>query len=221
MFTGIIEGLGTISGIRPAGQGKRLTIAADFSLLQTKVGDSIAVNGACLTVVNIDGKHFETDLSSETLGVSTFGKAKLGERVNLERAMRLSDRIDGHLVSGHIDGIGIVKKREKLGNAIMLTIEVPDALSRYMIQKGSVAVDGISLTINACASNSFSVQIIPHTAGVTTIGMKQNGDPVNIETNMIGKYVERFSRGASVPQEEKTIKSSGIDLEFLAKSGFL
>ena len=221
MFTGIIEGLGTISGIRPAGQGKRLTLEADFILDQTKVGDSIAVDGACLTVVKIGGKRFETDLSPETLGASTFGKAKLGDRVNLERAMRLSDRIDGHLVSGHIDGIGIVKKREKPGSAIMLTIEVPDALSRYIIHKGSVAVDGISLTINACESNRFSVQIIPHTAGVTTIGMKQNGDPVNIETDMIGKYVERFTRADSVPGSQKTNASPGIDMEFLAKSGFL
>ncbi len=221
MFTGIIEGLGTISAIRPAGPGKRLTVEADFILDQTKVGDSIAVNGACLTVVKIGGKRFETDLSPETLGASTFGKAKLGDRVNLERAMRLSDRIDGHLVSGHIDGLGIIKKREKLGNAIMLAIEVPDALSRYMIHKGSVAVDGISLTINACESKSFSVQIIPHTAGATTIGIKQNGDPVNIETDMIGKYVERFVRGASGVEREKTSDSSGIDLEFLVKSGFL
>jgi len=221
MFTGIIEGLGTISGIRPGGLGKRLTVAADFILDQTKVGDSIAVNGACLTVIKIDDKRFETDLSPETLGASTFGKAKVGDRVNLERAMRLSDRIDGHLVSGHIDGIGIVKKREKMGNAILLTIEVPDALSRYMIHKGSVAVDGISLTINACESKSFSVQIIPHTAAGTTIGKKQNGAPVNIETDMIGKYVERFARGASVPEREKTSELSGIDLEFLARSGFL
>ena len=221
MFTGIIEGLGTIRAIRPAGQGKRLTVEADFSLDRTKVGDSVAVDGACLTVVKIDGKRFETDLSPETLGVSTFRKAKPGDRVNLERAMRLSDRIDGHLVSGHIDGIGIVKKREKQENAVMLTIEVTEALSRYMIYKGSVAVDGISLTINACESKSFSVQIIPHTAGATTIGMKQIGDPVNIETDLIGKYVERFVRDASVPKSKKTDESSGIDMEFLAKSGFL
>ena len=221
MFTGIIEGLGTIRGIRTGGQGKRLTVEADFILDQTKVGDSVAVNGACLTVVKIDGKRFETDLSPETLGASTFERAKVGDRVNLERAMRLSDRLDGHLVSGHIDGIGIVKKCEKMGNSVMLTIEVPDALSPYLIHKGSVAVDGISLTINACESKSFSVQIIPHTAGVTTIGKKQNGDPVNIETDMIGKYVERFARGASVSKWEKASESSGIDLEFLAKSGFL
>jgi len=221
MFTGIIEGLGTIRAIRPGGQGKRLTVEADFILDQTKVGDSIAVNGACLTVVKISGKRFETDLSTETLGVSTFGKAQRGDCVNLERAMRLSNRIDGHLVSGHIDGIGIVSKREKLENALMLTIEVPEGLSRYMIHKGSVAVDGISLTINACASRDFSVQIIPHTADVTTIGMKQIGDPVNIETDMIGKYVERFVRGAPEDKGQKTSESSGIDLEFLSKSGFL
>jgi riboflavin synthase len=221
MFTGIIEGLGTISAIRPGGLGKRLSVAADFTLDQTKVGDSIAVNGACLTVVKIDARRFETDLSPETLGVSTFGKAKVGDRVNLERAMRLSDRIDGHLVSGHIDGIGIVKKREKMANALMLTIEVPDALSHHMIHKGSVAVDGVSLTINTCESKSFSVQIIPHTAGVTTIGKKQNGDALNIETDMIGKYVERFARGAPLSEGEKTSGPSVIDMEFLAKSGFL
>ena len=129
MFTGIIEGLGTIDAMRPAGQGKRLTIAADYALDQTKIGDSIAVNGACLTVVKIDGRKFEVDLSPETLAVSTFDKAKRGDRLNLERAMRLSDRIDGHLVSGHIDGIGVIKKKQKLGNPIIITIAVPEALS--------------------------------------------------------------------------------------------
>ena len=221
MFTGIIEGQGTIGAIRPAGQGKRLTIEADYALDQTKIGDSIAVNGACLTVVKINGKKFEVDLSPETLAASTFDKAKRGEHLNLERAMRLSDRIDGHLVSGHVDGIGVIEKREKLGNAIMVTIAVPEALSRYIIHKGSIAVDGISLTINTCEPKSFTVGIIPHTAGLTTIGMKQKGDPVNIETDMIGKYVERFTRGESMHNSEKTTASSGIDMEFLAKSGFL
>ena len=221
MFTGIIEGLGTLDAMRPAGQGKRLTIEADFVLNQTKIGDSIAVNGACLTVVKLSGKKFEVDLSPETLAASTFNTAKLGDRLNLERAMRLSDRIDGHLVSGHIDGIGVIKKKQKLGNAIIITIAVPEALSRYMINKGSIAVDGISLTINACESKSVSVSIIPHTAEITTIGLKQNGDPVNIETDMIGKYVERFTRGDSTHSSEKTTASSGVTMESLAKSGFL
>ena len=221
MFTGIIEGLGTLSGIRPAGQGKRLTIDADYTLDQTQIGDSIAVNGACLTVVKVNLKRFEVDLSPETLEVSTFEGAKLGDRLNLERAMRLSDRIDGHLVLGHVDGIGVIKERKKVANAVMVTIGVPEALARYMIHKGSIAIDGISLTINACEPRRITVSIIPHTAEKTTIGMKQNGDPVNLETDMIGKYVERFTQAGSVDSSKKTNASSGIDMEYLAKSGFL
>jgi riboflavin synthase len=221
MFTGIIEGLGTLSGIRPDGQGKRLTIDADYTLDQTRIGDSIAVNGACLTVVKINLKRFEVDLSPETLEVSTFEGAKLGDRLNLERAMRLSDRIDGHLVLGHVDGIGVIKERKQVANAVMVTFGVPEALARYMIPKGSIAIDGISLTINACEPKHITVSIIPHTAEKTTIGMKQNGDPVNLETDMIGKYVERFTRAGSVHSSKKTNASSGIDMEYLAKSGFL
>jgi riboflavin synthase len=221
MFTGIIEGLGTIGAIRPAGHGKRLTIEADYALDQTKIGDSIAVNGACLTVVKISGSTFEVDLSPETLSTSTFDKAKQGDRLNLERAMRLSDRIDGHLVLGHVDGIGIIEQQHKLGNAIGVSIAVPAAVSRYMIHKGSVAVDGISLTINALTPKSFTVSIIPHTGRLTTIGMKQKGQPVNIETDMIGKYVERFVQGELMTDSEKTTTSPGIDMELLAKSGFL
>ena len=221
MFTGIIEGLGTISAIRPAGQGKRLTIDADFVLAQTKPGDSIAVNGACLTVVKIRAKQFEVDLSPETLATSTFDKARRGDRLNLERAMRLSDRIDGHLVSGHVDGIGVIQQHGKRGNAILMTIAVPETLTRYMIRKGSVAVDGISLTINTCNTAGFTVSIIPHTASITTVGMKQKGDAVNIETDMIGKYVERFTRGKAVQDGEPTAAPTGIDMQLLAKSGYL
>lgn len=221
MFSGIIEGLGSISAIRPSGQGKRISIEADFALDQTKIGDSIAVNGACLTVVKISGKRFEVDLSPETLAASTFKNAKQGDRLNLERAMRLSDRLDGHLVSGHVDGIGVIKQRQKLGNAIMLTVGVPEALSRYVIHKGSIAVDGISLTITACDADKFTVSVIPHTARSTTIGMKQTGDAVNIETDMIGKYVERFTRSEAASDGAQTAASSSLDMEFLAKSGFL
>jgi len=220
MFTGIIEGLGTITKIRPSGQGKRLTIEADCPLDQTKIGDSIALSGACLTAVVIDGKSFEVDVSPETLSKTTFGRAKIGDRVNLERALRLSDRIDGHLVSGHIDGIGSVKNMKTLGNAIIITFDVPEYLSHYMIKKGSVAVDGISLTINNCDKISFEVSIIPHTAKLTNIGLKKIGDHVNIETDMIGKYVERFIRNNNDDEEQKARKSS-IDKQFLAKSGFL
>jgi riboflavin synthase len=221
MFTGIIEGLGTIAGMRPSGQGKRLSLDADFSLEQTKIGDSISVNGACLTVIKLDGKHLEFDVSPETLDKTTFGLTKVGDRVNLERAMRLSDRIDGHLVSGHIDGMGTITQRENLANAIIVTIGVPESLTRYIITKGSVAVDGISLTINALDAKGFTVSIIPHTAQLATIGFKKRGDRVNIETDMIGKYVERFVGGNVNQTEEAVFTKKRIDIEFLAQKGFV
>ena len=221
MFTGIIEGLGAISAIRPAGQGRRMAFEAAFDLKQTKIGDSICVSGACLTAVEIGGRHFEVDISPETLQMTTFGQAKVGQRVNIERALKLSDRIDGHLVSGHIDGMGSIRQRETVGNAIIVTIEVPESLTRYMINKGSVAVDGISLTINTCDAGSFSVSIIPHTAKLTTIGFKNKGDPVNIETDLLGKYVEKFMHAGQGQDKPETDKSSGIDEAYLIKTGFL
>ena len=221
MFTGIIEGLGNIAAIRSTGQGNRVTIEADFSLDQTKIGDSISVSGACLTAVKNEGHRFEVDVSPETLNTTTFDKANVGDRVNLERAMRFSDRIDGHLVSGHIDGTGTVKQRETTGNAIIVTVEVAESLTRYMIAKGSVAVDGISLTINRCDAKSFSISIIPHTGKLTTIGLKNRGERVNIETDMIGKYVERFLTGVSHAGKDQTIERSAIDQEFLIKTGFI
>jgi riboflavin synthase len=221
MFTGIIEGLGTIAGIRASGQGKRLTVETDFSLDQTKIGDSISVSGACLTAVKIDGKRFEVDVSPETLQITTFGQAKIGERLNIERAMRLSDRIDGHLVSGHIDGMGIVKEREILSNAIIVTIGVDASLTQYMIAKGSVAMDGISLTINTRETDSFSVSVIPYTARLTTIGFKNKGDRVNIETDMIGKYVERFISDITGRRKENRSKHGSIDHAYLVKTGFI
>ncbi len=221
MFTGIIEGLGVISAIRPAGQGRKMTIEADFELDQTKIGDSICVSGACLTAVKIDGRHFEVDISPETLQLTTFGQAKVGQRVNIERALKLSDRIDGHLVSGHIDGVGNIRQRETLGNAIIVTIKVPESLTRYMIKKGSVAVDGISLTINACDTGRFSVSIIPHTAKLTTIGFKDKGDPVNIEADMLGKYVEKFVNARSGRDDAMAEKTPGIDEAYLIKTGFI
>ena len=218
MFTGIIEGLGTIKEIQPAGQGKRITVEADFVLDQTKIGDSLAVSGACLTAVSVAGKRFEVDVSPETLAKTTFGKAKIGERVNLERALRLGDRLDGHLVSGHIDGMGTVKSKKPAGNAVVVTIGVAEPLLRYMIIKGSVAVDGISLTINDCDRNGFEVSIIPHTAKLTTIGFKNIGDLVNIENDMIGKYIERF---ITKMDGDKSTGGTSIDMQFLAKTGFL
>ena len=220
MFTGIIEALGTIAEIRPVGQGKRLSLDADFILDRTKIGDSISVSGACLTVVGIKGLRFEVDISPESLAKTTLGRAKIGDRVNLERALRLTDRIDGHLVSGHIDGMGTIKQKTMIGNSIIVKIEVPGPLIRYMITKGSIAVDGISLTINNCDRNSFDVSVIPHTAKMTTLGLCKIGDFVNLETDMIGKYVERFV--AERPYSDIAEKTdTSVDMQFLEKTGFI
>ena len=218
MFTGIIEGLGTIIAVQPSNQGCRLSIDADFFMDQTKIGDSIAVNGACLTAVGIGGKRFDVDVSPETLQATTLGGARRGTRVNLERALRLSDRLDGHLVSGHIDGTGTLTHRKTAGNAIFIGFSVTASLARYMIKKGSIAVDGVSLTINACDACGFEVCIIPHTAQLTTVGQKKTGEKVNIETDIIGKYVERLF---SVKQDNDTKKNAPLDMQFLAKTGFL
>lgn len=218
MFTGIIEGLGAVTAVRPAAQGRRLAVAADFDLAGTKVGDSIAVSGACLTAVAVAGRQFEVDVSPETLAKTTLGSVRIGERVNLERALRLSDRIDGHLVSGHTDGTGVIDSREAAGNAVVVTVRVDEALTRYMIVKGSVAVDGISLTINRLDAGRFSVSIIPHTGRLTTIGFKQKGDPVNIEVDLIGKYVEKF---LSARSDRPAGTPSGVSLELLAKAGYI
>jgi riboflavin synthase len=218
MFTGIIEGLGAVTAIRSAGSGKRLAVAADFDLSGTRVGDSISVSGACLTAVAIAGRHFEVDVSPETLARTTLGSIRVGERVNLERALRLSDRIDGHLVSGHTDGTGTIHAREAAGNAVIVTVSVAEALTRYMIFKGSVAVDGVSLTINRLDPDRFSVSIIPHTAALTTIGFKQTGERVNIEVDLIGKYVEKFL--TNQPGRSAT-PLSGVSMELLAKKGYI
>jgi len=221
MFTGIIEGLGTITGIQSSGKGSSFSLTADFSLEGTRIGDSIAVNGACLTAVQVGGNQFKVDVAPETLSLTSLGRSKVGERVNLERALSLSGRLDGHLVSGHIDGTGTIKSRQNMGNAIIVSFAIPEAIAYYMIRKGSVAVDGISLTINDCQSNSFSVSIIPHTAALTTVGFKKLGETVNIETDMIGKYVERFIKKGSRGPEKPESKKTEIDVEFLARTGFL
>jgi riboflavin synthase len=219
MFTGIIEALGKIRRIQKSGRSIRMSIDAGFSLDDTKLGDSIAVSGVCLTAVEINGRIFTIDMSPETYAVTNFSRAKVGDRVNLERALRLCDRLDGHLVSGHIDGTGTITSIKTLDNAIIITIGVPEAMTRYMINKGSVAVDGISLTINNCTKNSFEITIIPHTAKLTTIGFKKTGDIVNIETDMLGKYVESFmTKGIGL---ETGATDSSIDMQFLGKTGFL
>jgi riboflavin synthase len=219
MFTGIIEGLGTIEQIRPSGEGKRLSLSADFGLDGTKIGDSLAINGACLTAVVVEGSYVEADVSPETLATTTLGTSAAGNRVNIERALRVSDRMDGHLVTGHIDGTGILSRQKTSGNALLLTFTVGASLLRYMVKKGSVAVDGISLTINRCGGGSFEVSLIPHTAKMTTLALRRPGERVNIETDVIGKYVERFVSGN--PGNDRRSGNAGIDRAFLNRTGYL
>jgi riboflavin synthase len=220
MFTGIIEGPGIITAIRPAGQGRRLAVTAGFALDGTKIGDSIAVNGACLTVVALSGTRFDADVSPETMERTAMKFARTGDRVNLERALTFSGRLDGHLVSGHIDGTATMAYKTPMANAILIGFDVDPGLARYMIPKGSVAVDGISLTINTCDDAGFEVGIIPHTAEMTTIGIKKPGARVNIETDMIGKYVEKFlsARGGKNDGENK---KNPLNMDFLLKTGFI
>lgn len=171
-------------------------IKSDFPLENVRIGDSIAVCGACLTVVAIQDRLFRVDVAPETLSKSSMGQLKVGDRVNLERALRLGDRLDGHLVTGHIDGMGKITGKRPAGNAILFSFAVGQNLSRHIVKKGSVAVEGISLTVNTCDEKGFEVSIIPHTAAITTLGLKKVGDEVNIETDLIGKYVERFTHKA-------------------------
>ena len=192
MFTGLIEELGTVKGIRSQSGGMRLSIAGKTVLEGMKAGDSIAVNGACLTVVEMSHSVFGADVSKETLTKTTLGRLRVGDRVNMERAMRPTDRLGGHLVAGHVDAVGVIRTIERTGEASLFTFEAPPEVSRYLIYKGSIAIDGISLTVNEVQGGRFTVTIIPHTARQTTLGFKKVGDPVNLESDMIGKYVEKF-----------------------------
>ena len=216
MFTGIIEGLGTVVGVTPMGGGMRLGIQSDFPLERTDVGDSIAVNGVCLTAVKLDPRGFEVDVAPETLARSTLSHVKIRDRVNLERALRLGDRLDGHLVTGHVDGTGKIIAIQSAGNAVLFSFEISEGLRRYVVEKGSVAVDGISLTVNTCDQKGFQISVIPHTGEVTTLGFRKVGNLVNIETDVIGKYVERFTQKAQGKQT-----GGPVDEALLVKAGFM
>jgi len=216
MFTGIVEGIGEIRTIRRVGGEATFTIRVPALFSDCHPGDSLTIDGVCLTITGLKGDLFTLDVSAETLKRSTLGKLRRGEVVNLERALRLSDRLGGHLVSGHVDGTGTVERVERLQRSWIMRIGIDKFLSGYLIDKGSIAVDGISFTINRCVGTSFDITIVPHTANVTTISRKRVGDEVNIEIDLISKYVERFlcDRGA-VSKET----ASRIDREMLMRYG--
>lgn len=218
MFTGLVEELGKVRNINQGAQSARLTIEAKEILTDVKLGDSIAVNGVCLTVTSFSGGEFTVDVMAETLKRSNIGKLKPGAPVNLERALRMGDRLGGHLVSGHIDGVGVIRGQENLDIAIVTEIEAPPQVMKYILPKGSVAIDGISLTVVDHTKDSFRVSLIPHTASVTTLGYKGRGDLVNLEGDMIGKYVERFVSATNEAQTKN--RKTRLTADFLAENGF-
>jgi riboflavin synthase len=215
MFTGIIEEIGTIEQMKPSGEAIVVTIGAKKVLEDVKLGDSIAVNGVCLTVTSFTNRSFTVDVMPETVRATSLRTLSRGSKVNLERAMAAGGRFGGHFVSGHVDGVGEIIRKEPVANAVYYEIQVPKPLRNYMILKGSVAVDGTSLTIFGLTDDTFTVSLIPHTRAETILGGKQVGEIVNIECDMIGKYVEQFVRRKTEEREK-----SAITLEFLEKHGY-
>ncbi len=214
MFTGLVEGTGEISGMAPMAEGLRITVRTSFPAAELTLGESVAVSGACLTVVAISPPTASFEVSPETLARTTFPLKKVGDRVNLERSLRLGDRLGGHLVTGHVDAVGTVRRLKSGAAHLQVQIELPETLSRLVIEKGSIAVDGVSLTVNAVQGQAFTVNIIPLTARETTLAALKVGERVNLETDIIGKYVARLL-GKEAP------KGEGISAEMLARHGFL
>lgn len=217
MFTGIIEEMGVVKEVIKTRQGSSVSILAKTVLEGLKVGDSVTVNGVCLTVVGFDRTEMKADISPETVKVTTLGLLKAGDPVNLERAMRLGDRLGGHLVTGHVDAIGTIRARVQEADALQLMIEAPREVLRYCVPKGSITVDGISLTLNEVTDRGFRVTIIPHTAQVTTLGVKRVGAATNLEADLIGKYVERLFPG----RERESQPDITIDKDYLQKRGLI
>ena len=215
MFTGIVEELGTVRSVRRGAHSSVLSISATEVLSDLKVGDSVAVNGVCLTATTVDSGGFTADVMHETLNRCSLGALTAGSHVNLERAMAANGRFGGHIVSGHIDGTGTITALKQDDNALWYTVSAPPALLRYIVEKGSVAIDGVSLTVAAVGESWFSISAIPHTVAVTLLGEKGVGDVVNLENDVIGKYVEKLLR----PQTQQVPKRS-LTLEFLAEHGF-
>jgi riboflavin synthase len=193
VFTGLVEEAGRVAEVRPTEAGARLVIAASGVVEGLGLGDSVAVNGACLTAVEVTGDGFAVDCVAETLRRTTLGSLAPGDRVNLERPMRLGDRLDGHLVQGHVDGVGTVRAVRVEGESAVLEIAPPAPLLRYVVEKGSVAVDGVSLTVAERLPDAFTVALIPHTMAVTTLGGQAAGRPVNLEVDVVAKYVESLA----------------------------
>lgn len=213
MFTGLIEEVGRIEAIKPIACGKTLTISAEKILSDINMGDSISVNGVCLTVTKFSARNFTVDAVGETLNKTTVGKLRIGDKVNLEQALRLSQKLGGHIVQGHVNGVGEISELKKLRENYSLTVIVPSALEKYLVKEGSIAIDGISLTIADTLNNKCTFSIIPHTLLNTNLSAKKIGDKVNIEIDIIAKYVEKLLTGG-----QKNIRE--LNEERLNKLGY-
>lgn len=215
MFTGIIEEIGILKEIRKGAQSSVLTIQGKVIFNDLNLGDSVAVNGVCLTVTGCSSDTFQADVMHETLNRSSLGSLKRKSPVNLERAMPVNGRFGGHMVSGHIDGVGVISKIQKEDNAVWYTFRAQERILRYIIEKGSIAVDGISLTIASVTGEDFCISAIPHTVKSTILSQKAVGDMVNLENDLVGKYIEKLFGAAAVPKTENTLTK-----EFIEKYGF-
>ena len=216
MFTGLIEEIGKIESISKSAKSAVITINAKTVMEDMKLGDSICTNGVCLTVTEFGSDKFSVDVMAESMRRSNLKTLKKGDEVNLERALKLNDRLGGHIVSGHIDGTGKIEAYEKEDNAVWITVSAAPELLKYIIGKGSIAIDGVSLTVAYVDDAAFKVSIIPHTRDVTTLLNKQPGQEVNLECDMIGKYIEKLMNFGS-----RQAQKSSIDMDFLARNGFL
>lgn len=217
MFTGIVEAVGRLRSITP--KGEDITIKVDVGVLDmsdVNLGDSIATNGVCLTVVQFDKNTYSADLSIETLKKSSFSERQVGDRVNLEKAMLPTTRFGGHIVSGHVDGVGVISERHWVGRSIELWVQTPADLMKYIAEKGSITVDGISLTVNALRKDAFKLTIVPHTSSETTIDEFQVGRKVNLEVDVLARYMERLMSASQASEEPE----SRITMEFLQQNGF-
>ncbi len=218
MFTGIIEARGQIRALEVKGDDRRLSIAAgDLDMSDVQLGDSIAIDGICLTVVQFSAAGFVMDASAETLDKTTLADFSVGRAVNLEKALTPTTRLGGHLVSGHVDGVGVIESREQVGESLRFRVRVPDGLAKYVAVKGSVCIDGVSLTVNNIDGALFEINVIPHTTVVTTINEYKVGRRVNIEVDLLARYLERLLLGDKAAQSNGT----GVTLELLAEHGFL